>query len=357
MRFLKRLFGKTTPVDSSTERQAKHPLFRLDELIATWRNINSQYDHPWVVFEHGTCVRLAEPQRDVVAQARSIMNDFGLVRPGTSAGDFDVQRHTAADGWLVSCHHSEINTFIATCELAHQTLPANENSDLAIGLFGRTRRNRDAHELEIVHIHDPTQNHSSQDAALVTARAHFVRLAQKARQARSDWTRYAIPFESVAFMSEQDLQKPPRALADIAMPNHIRQQVKAMDSVVRKAGRLDKPLTVCAGLSYQDRHNVDLVRELREAFVVGSALELRGFLSASRIPEPPLYAAGSRGAILEINVHSAVNVTAMAPRKDELEYLLPRDCRCRVDKVTDSSQYATADGRQWSRPTIQLSQL
>lgn len=285
------------------------------------------------------------------------MNDFGLVVPGSPTGDFDVQHYHAADGLLVSCHHPEINTFVAKCELAHQTIPAGEDADLAIGLFGRARRDRDAHELEVVHIQDPTQNHRSQDAALVTTRAQLVRLAQKARQAGSDWKRYAIPFEGLAFPNELDLQEPQRALADIQMPGGTRQKAESLESLVRQAGRLDEPLRLCAGLTFQDRHHVDLVRELHEAFVVGGVVDLKGFLSASRIPTPPLYAAGSRGAILEINVHSAANLSAMVPWEGELEYLLPRDCRCRVDNVVDASQYTTVDAQELLRPTIQLSQL
>ena len=94
-----------------------------------------------------------------------------------------------------------------------------------------------------------------------------------------------------------------------------------------------------------------------EPFVPGQVVELRGFLSASAVIDPPLYAAGMEGALLEIGLHSAANMSALRPRQGEAEYFLPRDCRCRVLGVAASRSYRTQDGDHCLRALVQLKQL
>ncbi len=45
----------------------------------------------WVVFEHGTCVVLREPQADPAEQARALLAKWGPVHAGTPSGDFTVK--------------------------------------------------------------------------------------------------------------------------------------------------------------------------------------------------------------------------------------------------------------------------
>jgi hypothetical protein len=52
-------------------------------------------------------------------------------------------------GWIVTSHHPEIMTYVGPNDVDR-----NKRSEVAIGLLGRSKRDQDAHELEIVHIED-----------------------------------------------------------------------------------------------------------------------------------------------------------------------------------------------------------
>jgi hypothetical protein len=73
--------------------------------------------------------------------------------------------------------------------------------------------------------------------------------------------------------------------------------------------------------------------------------------------EPSLFAAGGRGAMLEIFIHSAANISAVSPRAGEEEYLLPRDCRCRVVEVVPERLYNMKNGDSWTGVAIRLEQV
>ena len=50
-------------------------------------------------------------------QARALLREWGPVYPGTSAGNFNVVRAAEVPGWLVTCHHPDIITFVADYDL------------------------------------------------------------------------------------------------------------------------------------------------------------------------------------------------------------------------------------------------
>ncbi|MFX0090993.1 MAG: hypothetical protein ACFFBD_04455, partial [Candidatus Hodarchaeota archaeon] len=61
---------------------------KITDLINTWRTIILGAQKSWVMFEHGTCVILMEPQEDLQAQAKELLKEWGPVVPGTPLGDF-----------------------------------------------------------------------------------------------------------------------------------------------------------------------------------------------------------------------------------------------------------------------------
>ncbi|MFT5680124.1 MAG: hypothetical protein ACI8RZ_001029 [Myxococcota bacterium] len=102
----------------------------------------------WVMFEHGTCVILMEPEADLAAQATALLAEWGPVHAGSPAGDFGTITLDNGLGWAVTCHHSDILTFIGRDELDE------EASDLVAGVFGRSRRGEDAGGLNVLHVED-----------------------------------------------------------------------------------------------------------------------------------------------------------------------------------------------------------
>jgi hypothetical protein len=70
---------------------------------------------------------------------------------GTPGGDFSTIELEDGLGWVVTCQHPDILTYVAP-EAPDDDTPGGD--DLMIGLTGRAMRDADAHELIVVHIED-----------------------------------------------------------------------------------------------------------------------------------------------------------------------------------------------------------
>jgi len=119
-------------------------------LIEIWRALILNKQTPWVLFKNGTCVVLAEPadlEGRAAEQAVAILKAWGPVQVGTPAGDFSVVPLDGLPGWVVTSHHEHVNTYVAPAEVG-----LDAADELTIGLVGRAKRERDADELEILHI-------------------------------------------------------------------------------------------------------------------------------------------------------------------------------------------------------------
>ncbi|MFI2641059.1 hypothetical protein [Streptomyces sp. NPDC018610] len=117
------------------------------KLIDVWKWILASADTPWVLFEHGTCVLLTEPEGDPAEQATQILREFGPVSVGGPSGDFSVRTITGDAGWLVTSHHPDVVTFVAPDEPA-------DPSHLAVGIHGRSKRHEDGTAPHVVHVED-----------------------------------------------------------------------------------------------------------------------------------------------------------------------------------------------------------
>jgi len=118
-------------------------------LVDTLRRIIVGEGKSWVLFEHGTCVILkAASPEGLEEQATALLKEWGPVVVGTPAGDFDVVALQDDPGWVVTCHHPDILTYVGADEFPEGA----ELNDLIIGLLGRSRRHQDAEELEVVHV-------------------------------------------------------------------------------------------------------------------------------------------------------------------------------------------------------------
>ncbi len=118
------------------------------ELVEAWRNTMNGPEKSWVLFENGTCVVLMDPAADLAAQARSLLEEWGPVRAGSSFGDFSVISLDDDRGWVVTSHHDDILTFVGPDEVAPDA------EELTIGLLGRSKRSQDAEELRVLHVED-----------------------------------------------------------------------------------------------------------------------------------------------------------------------------------------------------------
>lgn len=120
-----------------------------ESLIRTWRSIIRGEGKSWVLFANGTCVIPMEPEADLAAQAVGIMREWGPVHAGSPAGDFSVVDLDGHPGWVVTCHHPDVLTYVGPEEVGE------DPAEVAVGLLGRSKRDQDAEELRVVHVEDP----------------------------------------------------------------------------------------------------------------------------------------------------------------------------------------------------------
>ncbi|MFD1374166.1 hypothetical protein [Actinoplanes sichuanensis] len=119
------------------------------ESAEVWRRIIRGDGKSWVVFAHGTCVVLPAPSpAEVLAdRAVEILREYGPVVGGTPAGDFGTITLDPGPGWVVYGHHNDVLNHVGPDEVADPT-------DVAVGLHGRAKRDRDGRELDVVHVED-----------------------------------------------------------------------------------------------------------------------------------------------------------------------------------------------------------
>lgn len=123
------------------------------QLEEIWRNIIEKLppkkDKSWVVFKHGSCVILSEATssaQETESKAKEIMAKWGPVWPACPAGDFNVFKSPCNNGWVVTGHNPDVFTFVALSE-------GDEGSnDMMTGLFGRSKRDKDGREPQVVHV-------------------------------------------------------------------------------------------------------------------------------------------------------------------------------------------------------------
>lgn len=103
----------------------------------------------WVLFENGTYIIFDDISiiGDVKEKALQLMKEFGPVYAGGTAGDFNVIHLNLTEGWLVSGHGYVMYTYVHPSELDSES-----PNDLEIGLYGRSKRDSDGQNPEIIHI-------------------------------------------------------------------------------------------------------------------------------------------------------------------------------------------------------------
>lgn len=90
---------------------------------------------------------LLSPEGDAQAQAIKILKEHGLVVAGTPSGDFEVTKIPEINGWVVTGDYPGIMMYVSLEE-------GEKKGDFEIGMIGRTKRELDGKELEIVYVED-----------------------------------------------------------------------------------------------------------------------------------------------------------------------------------------------------------
>lgn len=120
-----------------------------EELVDTWRQIILGEQKSWVLFQHGTCLILMQPEQDLAAQAIDVMKKWGSVHAGCSAGDFSVITLDDYPGWVVTGHHPDMLNYVSPDEVE-----GKEPSDVVVGILGRAKRNQDGEDPQVLYIED-----------------------------------------------------------------------------------------------------------------------------------------------------------------------------------------------------------
>jgi hypothetical protein len=117
------------------------------DLVNIYKKVITDPSMSWVLFKHGTCVMLLNPEKDIQTQAIKILKEHGSVVAGTPSGDFEVTKIPEIKGWIVTGDYPGIMVYVSMVE-------GKKKKDFEIGMIGRTKRELDAKELEVLHIED-----------------------------------------------------------------------------------------------------------------------------------------------------------------------------------------------------------
>ncbi len=184
-------------------------------------------------------------------------------------------------------------------------------------------------------------------------------LGAAAEDKGSNWGRFAIPMEALVIYAPSESLPPKRTLEDIDMPEDARASLEGYLLLSGKIPPPAEPLRVLAGVRLHPGQISETSRNdvLQTMFETDSTLELRGVLSASAATEPPLFAAGIDGLMMDILIHDAAFMSRVTGFKREAEFALPLDCRCRVTSFEPGATHEVTGGHVFHRPTLRLEQL
>jgi hypothetical protein len=121
------------------------------DYVSVYRRIIPPNLDRWVVFRHGTAYVLeesnpAESAADIEREALAFLKEHGPVLVGSSAADFNPVPLKDGLGWLVCFSPDGMFNVLLPAECPVPPDP------LRIGLTGRGKRERDAAELEVIHV-------------------------------------------------------------------------------------------------------------------------------------------------------------------------------------------------------------
>lgn len=112
------------------------------DLVEVYKKVIDPNIKDWVVFEHGTCVIIYHPPKDLEAEAKEVLQKYGQVHPGSESADFTVMK--VDNGWIVAGNQPGILNYVSKEE-------GREKEDYEIGLLGRNQKEQDTKELKVIY--------------------------------------------------------------------------------------------------------------------------------------------------------------------------------------------------------------
>jgi len=108
--------------------------------------INPKFEN-WILFKNGTYIIIEDTadEKEIEKQGLEKMKEFGPVHVGGSAGDFGTTTLNKTEGWVVSGHGYGMYTYVHPNEIDKK-----KSEDYDIGLYGRSKRDKDGVSPEIV---------------------------------------------------------------------------------------------------------------------------------------------------------------------------------------------------------------
>lgn len=330
----------------------------LDHLIERWRVLNADERLPWVLFEHGTCVTILDPGEDLLAQAVELVSALADAPPGELTPREALP--CGDGGWLVDANTAQVRTYVENVALAAGA-GGDGHDATAVGMWGQSLCTRDAREFGVVHVEDTRENRDEAAIQRADGWAHLVRKAQHAESEGSDWERFGVPVSALQLLDEVDQDQPPPALDGLDLTRDVRETCQVLEEMIGDSPRQEQSFTLFAGLRPGPYVPADVLfaEHLARRFPRGRVISLTGFVCAAGRTEPSLYAAKATGAMMAIRVRHAAPLTKPGDGPDEYEFLLPRDCRCKVVDVLEEGLFpdgSGADSRS-RRVTLRLEQL
>jgi hypothetical protein len=117
----------------------------MDKLAEIYRKVIEPRLKDWVVFEHGTCVILYHPPKDLKAEAIEVLKKYGTVTSGSESADFTVMK--VDNGWIVAGSQPGILNYVSEEE-------GRNKEDYEIGLIGRNKKEQDSKELKVTFVNN-----------------------------------------------------------------------------------------------------------------------------------------------------------------------------------------------------------
>ena len=116
-----------------------------EQLINIYKKVIEPKLQDWVIFEHGTCVIIYHPPKDLKTEAKEVLQKYGHVHPGTSTADFNVLEVNG--GWIVAGNQPGILNYVSEEK-------GRGKEDFEIGLIGRDQKELDRKELKIFYLNN-----------------------------------------------------------------------------------------------------------------------------------------------------------------------------------------------------------
>lgn len=120
-----------------------------DAHVQTWQRLLLFDPQPWVVFENGTCVLLANPEANLEVQARAVLAADREARRGQASCPMQVKNLNDLPGWVVWGPDPSIWAYVGYAEAGG---PDANHEDVC--RIARARIEKDEEAPKIIHVEE-----------------------------------------------------------------------------------------------------------------------------------------------------------------------------------------------------------